>query len=1265
MAGKMKKVREKLHKIANDRDKFSFTASNSSYLQQGSDDRVTSSKVLEADILGRDQEKQKAITLLTKASISSEFVILPIYGIGGIGKTTLAQLLFNDTHFRDYGKAWVYVSQIFDLNKIDESITSQLQMEKSQLNDPHEPDNITRKILIILDDLWESDDFKLDDLKRSLKLIGNGSKVHVIVTTRDASIAQRIQTIEAYKISRLSDDMCWSIIKQIVGFDKRADKGRLEAAGKEIAKKCEGVALAARALGYILRSRNFNGWVSVIDSGIWNISGSGDTPSPYDKVLASLKLSYSSMLPYLRLCFAYCAIFPKGHKVAKNDIIYQWAALGFIKPSDKDSIWQHSENCIQQLLGMSFFQLSDSTLSDGQYDEDATFFTMHDLVHDLARSIMGDEVLDTSDRVCNIGRSKSRYACIKDCSKPLNSFVTCPDNIRALHFLGSDETGNFGAGFSTAKYLRVLDLGECSIQTLPSSIGKLKQLRYLNAPGIKDQKIPTCITQLSKLIYLNLRGSSALLALPKSIGEMENLMYLDLSGCSELGELPESFGNLKNLVHLDFSNCPQVRGVSKFLESLTKLQHLNLRYCHNIGEVPATLARLIKLQYLNISFSSYSGRLSDGNLLGTLTRLEYLDLSSGVTYLQTLPEALGTFTELKYLNLSGLELLEELPRSFGELRNLIHLDLSGCIRATGITEALHSLAELQYLNLSGRCNYHTGDSRLQGLLGVIRKLTELRNLNLAMIQGSKDNMECLLHSISILSNLEHLDLSYIICLDTIPDSILGLRKLHTLKLTGCRNLIRLPKNIGDMDSLKFLILNGCSQLDMSSLRINKSLISLPNFIVHVAEGEQSSNLILLKDVNPLELEISCLENVKSVEEARLIELSEMQNMESLTLDWTRGRKRCVEDMELLAELVPPSTLINFRLQGYNSMSFPIWLMNIAFYLPSLVRVKLAGLSQCSTLPPLGQLPNLKHLHIEAMPNIKKIDGGFCGGLEAFTQLVDLCIFNMDSLEEWIVADPYAEDAADEFMFPKLKFLTIHGCHKLTLNPCPPRVKGFWHIVHSDDVLLEWGEGAPHTSAVVASLWVEPFMAPMHQWKLLHNLSALDELIIEDCFDLSIPPEIIGALSSLRKLALQSCRRMVSLPQWLRHLSSLQSLSLISCSSIQELPVWLSDLVSLKKLSINSCASISSLPESIQHMANLKSLNIYGCPTLQQWCQLEVNELKIDQIIKQLDSPMRSIPNDILHPWGIQNQGHGAWSGTGEAPRRKRVAFKEEDSVLYI
>nr|ACS49625.1 NBS-LRR disease resistance protein [Oryza coarctata] len=151
------------------------------------------------------------------------------------------------------------------------------------------------------------------------------------------------------------------------------------------------------------------------------------------------------------------------------------------------------------------------------------------------------------------------------------------------------------------------------------------------------------------------------------------MVHLDLSGCLGIEKLPESFREL-NLVHLNLPNCASVKGVSESLRDLTNLQYLNLSYCPNIGELSISLSSLKELRYLNLSFSSYLEGWPSADVLGTLNKLEYLNLPSELSVLRKLPEALGSFTELKYLHLSGCRRIIVLPKinweakKFGALR---------------------------------------------------------------------------------------------------------------------------------------------------------------------------------------------------------------------------------------------------------------------------------------------------------------------------------------------------------------------------------------------------------------------------------------------------------------------------------------------------------------------------------------------------------------------------------------------------------------------
>uniref|UniRef100_A0A0E0BJ80 Uncharacterized protein n=1 Tax=Oryza glumipatula TaxID=40148 RepID=A0A0E0BJ80_9ORYZ len=1056
-AKEMKRMRRELEKITKQHRDFSFASENSSKIQVVSSDRKTSPKVEETTIIGRIQEKQKILDCLSDKILTQDFIILAIYDMGGIGKTTLAQLVFNDKKFKEFSSVWVYV---FDLDKIESSIISQLSKREPNMTDlVMVPPNMN--IIIVLDDLWEKDGFKLDSLKLKLK-VGNGAKVIILVTTRDETIAMRFYNVEPYKLEPLTDDI--------------DDREWLEHIGKEIARKCGGVALAAQSLGYILHSKSADEWESVRDNNIWNESTLEDTSSPHH-MLASLKLSYLIMKPCLKMCFGYCAIFPKGQRIVKDDLIHQWICLDFIETSKVYSSKKIGEIYVNELLGMSFLQYSESVA--GVHQENVTLFTMHDLVHDLASSVMVDEIL-VSSKQDNNSESNYRYALLSDSSKPF------PAKMRALRFVDCTKTGLHYDAFSSAKYLRVLDLSECFLQLLPDSIGQLRQLRYLSAPGLQDTMIPDCITKLSKLIYLNLHGSARLRSLPVSIGEMDSLMHLDLSGCSGIQRVPQSFGKLK-LSYLDLSNCSRLKDVSKFLGNLTKLQYLNLSYCQYVEKL-GYLGSLTELRYFLFS-SSCSPGLSQTDVLGPSTKLEYLNLSTEFTdiKIKRLPEAMGCFIKLKYLNLSGWQKLKELPRSWGNLQNLMHLDLSECRMINGVPEALSRLSKLQYLNLS----YCSSDclenqsllrdsekkSPLRGLKEAVANLTELQNLYLSgcldtlIYEEVEADVVCqnFLAYVCSLSNLEELDLSDNECITTLPESIGDLRKLHTLILRGCYHLSQLPKVLLKNDNLKQLNISGCHNLDKSTVpKSNSSLILLPRFAVQALDDGSGSNLVLLQNVNrATTLEINKLENVVTVREAQRVRLKEKEMILELALCWTRDARRLLDDQILLGELEPPRNLSKFQLRGYNSVAFPDWLMNIApHHFPSLSRIYLVDLPKCTCLPPLGQLPQLEILSLDGMNGITKIDGEFCGGAGAFPSLKNLYISNMESLEEWQTKYSCSEGGGvRELMSPMLKLLKIDHCPKLSIKPCLPNKLVDLKIESSDNVISSCPIGACASTSI--------------------------------------------------------------------------------------------------------------------------------------------------------------------------------------------------------
>ena len=341
-------------------------------------------------------------------------------------------------------------------------------------------------------------------------------------------------------------------------------------------------------------------------------------------------------------------------------------------------------------------------------------------------------------------------------------------------------------------------------------------------------------------------------------------------------------------------------------------------------------------------------------------------------------------------------------------------------------------------------------------------------------------------------------------------------------------------------------------------------------------GDSGSNLHQLEGINPSELQISYLENVRIPGEAIGIELCNKENLSKLTLHWTM-------DKDVLGALVPPNGLKHLELNGYSSISFPNWFMDITHYLPILVSFKLKNLLSCSSLPPLGQLPNLKELYLERLSSIAKIGGDFCGRKRAFLQLSRFTLLKMERLEEWTTTY-CSEVGTEEFMCPVLDELVISNCPRLRLKPCPPIFRR-WTISHSDEVLNSGDEegnfshfnnSTPRTRFLV---WSQSYYCG--SWRLL------------------------GHLPTLQELEIKRPSQMTSLPESVRQLASLRFLELYKCNDISVLPEWLGDLKSLERLRILGCGKIKSMPPSVQQLTKL--------PELKQWCESEENKSKLAHV----------------------------------------------------
>ena len=478
---------------------------------------VTTSEVYLPRIKGRDADKKTIIEMLLKDEPAGTNVsVVSIVAMGGMGKTTLARLVFDDTaepiasHFAP--KAWVCVSNEFDQVRVSKALLNSVSSQRSSSEDFYEIQRELKKalagkrFLIVLDDLWSDIYSKWDDLRSPLFEGAPGSKI--LVTTRDHDVATWVGGHKnLYELKRLSEDDCWSVFQtHAFEYTNINEHRNLEKIGRSIVKQCGGLPLAAKALGGLLRSElREQEWERILYSKIW------DLPIDKCRILPALILSYNHLPSYLKRCFAYCAIFPQDYEFKKEELIPLWRAEGLIQQSKDDRRKENvGDKYFCELLSRSFFQLSSSSES---------LFTMHDLVNDLAKYVAGETCIHLDEEFKN------------NWQRPI------PENTRHSSFIcGRYDIVKMFERFHKTEHLRTFIVvpkqnwysSYISNNVLQELIPRLRYLRALCLSGYNIVKIPKEFGDLKLLRYLNL-SITQIRCLPDSIGNLYNLQTLILS----------------------------------------------------------------------------------------------------------------------------------------------------------------------------------------------------------------------------------------------------------------------------------------------------------------------------------------------------------------------------------------------------------------------------------------------------------------------------------------------------------------------------------------------------------------------------------------------------------------------------------------------------------------------------------------------------------------------------------------------------------------
>ncbi|KAJ4760944.1 Disease resistance protein RGA2 [Rhynchospora pubera] len=438
MGEKISQINSRFDEIARDREALRLT--NEDGMRRvgiPSINLSSTSHLLSKDgIFGRSHDKEEIINLLCSGVLEDDEIkyqlkVIPILGMGGIGKTTVAQMVYNDPFVKSRFdvKAWVYVSSEFDIIRLTKEITECVTGKHGNSFDGFSKNQevllnelVGKRMLLVLDDVW---DVTQDDWETFFLPLRAAQVVRVLATSRNEAVTEASDTVSPYRLYLLPQRDCLKLFYHYAfgGEGMREGECSLDN-GKEIIKRCGRLPLAIKCIARALRyNKNQYVWRDILYSELWEFD-------EFDPIFRSLKISYYHLHPKLRDCFLFCSLFPKGSRLRKISIIYMWIAHGFVLPKGRKSAEDIGEEYLAELQLRFFIE----PCTKGS-------FRLHDVIYDLARSLSGGEIHTIMDEKSSEIPEKIRHLYIKKGNNSFQSFR--PERLRTLFNAPLSTHGSF------------------------------------------------------------------------------------------------------------------------------------------------------------------------------------------------------------------------------------------------------------------------------------------------------------------------------------------------------------------------------------------------------------------------------------------------------------------------------------------------------------------------------------------------------------------------------------------------------------------------------------------------------------------------------------------------------------------------------------------------------------------------------------------------------------------------------------------------------
>ncbi|XP_037404115.1 putative disease resistance protein RGA4 isoform X2 [Triticum dicoccoides] len=542
VAVRIRALNKKIEHITKDKIFLTFNSNTQPTGNAPTSKLIRSSDLVEPNFVGKEilYSSRKLVDLVLAHKESKSYK-LAIVGTGGVGKTTLAQKIYNDPKIKGSFKkhAWICVSKDYDEIGLLKEVLRNTGVHRKQGETKAE---LQRKLaetmkgksfFLVLDDVWRSNVW-VDLLRISLHETVAGV---ILVTTRDDQIAKRIGVEHTHRVDLMSAEVGWELLWKSMHIDDEKKVQNLRNIGIEIVRKCGCLPLAIKVTASALACKDSteNEWKRFLGRYI----GSQDMLS--DEIEGALYLSYDDLPHHLKQCFLYCGLYVEDSTILRRVITRLWIAEGFVEEQQGQVLEDTAEDYYYELIHRNLLQPDKNNF-------DLAGCKMHDLLRQLACNISREECF-VGDIESLRGEDMSKLRRVTVVPKKdmlvlpsmdkvkvkLRTFIT----IRGPHRI--EDTL-----FKRFLLLRVLVLNYALVQSFPDYIGELIHLRLLDLDYTGISCLPESIGSLKNLQVLSLRHCKALHSLPLAMTQLCNLRCFFLIG-ADINHVPKGIGKLKFL----------------------------------------------------------------------------------------------------------------------------------------------------------------------------------------------------------------------------------------------------------------------------------------------------------------------------------------------------------------------------------------------------------------------------------------------------------------------------------------------------------------------------------------------------------------------------------------------------------------------------------------------------------------------------------------------------------------------------------------------